>query len=70
MAQMKYCGNCMRWVTPTTGIRWGIFILLLILVFPLAFVYAIWKMGGGKCPMCNSKNWSIPPKEEKEKESK
>ena len=59
MTQIKYCGNCMRWVTPTAGIRWGVFILLLILFFPLALVYAIVKMGGGKCPMCNSENWSI-----------
>jgi len=61
--KIKYCGNCKQFVTATTGIRWGIFILLLLIFAPAALIYLIVKAGtGGRCPICNSKNWSVPEK--------
>jgi flagellar basal body-associated protein FliL len=69
MTKMKYCGNCKQWITPTKGVSWVIAIILLIFFIVPGIIYIIWAASkGGKCPMCNSTNWSIPPKEEEKKE--
>ena len=62
MTRMKYCGNCERWVTPTKGVQWMIAMILLIPIIP-GILYILWASSrGGKCPMCNSENWSVDPK--------
>jgi hypothetical protein len=69
MTKMKYCGNCKQWITTTKGPSIAITILLLILGIVPGIIYIIWAASkGGKCPMCNSTNWSIPPQEEEKKE--
>lgn len=61
MSKMKYCGNCKQWVTPTKGVNWIIAIILLIFFFVPGIIYIVWTMSrSGKCPMCDSANWSVP----------
>lgn len=65
MTKMKYCGNCKQYVTTTSGPNIIISIFLLILGIVPGIIYIIWaSLRAGKCPMCGSKNWSIPIKEE------
>jgi len=65
MTKMKYCGNCKQYVTTTKGVSWLIAIILLCFFFVPGIIYIIWAASrGGKCPMCESRNWSIPIKEE------
>ena len=61
---MKYCANCKQFVEPTKGINW-IFAIILIICFVIpGILYILWAYPkGGKCPMCNSRNWTVPPKE-------
>lgn len=70
VAKMKYCGNCKQWITTTKGVSWLIAIILLCFFFLPGIVYILWAASrGGKCPICNSKNWSIPTKEEEIQEA-
>jgi len=62
---MKYCGNCKQWITPTKDISTLLLIILLLFgLFPGIIYYLVKPK---VCPMCNSQNWTIPPKEEPQK---
>ena len=62
---VKYCGFCKRYVTPEKKFRIGTFLGLSLISFGLLGVaYMIFYFTqGGKCPICNSTNWSIPEEE-------
>jgi hypothetical protein len=55
-------------VEPYHRFNWGAFILLLIFTLGIgAFIYLIYHVASpGSCPMCNSKNWGVPPKKKKQ----
>jgi hypothetical protein len=73
MAGVKYCGNCKRWVTPEKHFSWAIFILGSLFTLGIAgVIYLLYYLiaARGVCPICNSRNWTIAPKEEKEEAPK
>jgi len=62
MTRTKYCGNCNQWVTPTKGVSIAIAAISLFFFFVPGVIYILWAHGkGGKCPICNSRDWSKPP---------
>jgi len=68
MTGMKYCGNCKRWVTPKREMSVLALVILLILGIIPGIIYLIYYLLKPKvCPMCNSQNWTIAPKEEPQK---
>lgn len=61
----KYCLNCERVVTPTSRVSIWVFLFLLIwFIFP-GFFYLVWAYAkGGRCPICNGKNFVSQAKAE------
>ena len=62
---MKYCGNCKQLVTPTKKFSWAVFLLGLLTLGIISVIYIIYYLAFKKrvCPMCESTNWTVPPKE-------
>ena len=61
--KMKYCNNCEQYVEPTKKFNVCLFIILLFTLVGW-FVYLIYYFcKTKKCPMCNSKNWGVKPKQ-------
>ena len=70
MTQVRYCGNCERYVTPQKKFNWWIFILGGLISWGLiSLIYLIYYFAVKKavCPICMSDNWSIPIREEKDR---
>ncbi len=61
---MKYCNNCQRQVEPKTNWGFGgVLLALTLLGFGLipGIIYIAHKQHSKSCPICNSKNWGVPP---------
>ena len=60
---MKYCNNCEQLVDPQKKFNAILFIILLctVVLWPLYLIYYVIK--SKKCPMCNSTNWGVKPKQ-------
>lgn len=67
MTSMRYCGNCKRMVTPKKD--FSVLALVILLIIPPGIIWGViyYLVKPKVCPMCNSQNWTVPPKEEPQK---
>ena len=68
MTSMKYCGNCKKMVTPKKD--FSVLALVILMCIPPFFILwglVYYLVKPKVCPMCNSQNWTVPPREEPQK---
>jgi len=65
MASPRYCRYCKRMVTPIRRFNWAVMILCFIIFIVPGVLYVVYAsfIKPKVCPICNGRNWGMPPQD-------